>query len=81
VLLQGHPRHADHHQQATAAGGQAGHHRQEAEIPLDSSQQDQCLLGGNRRHVGSRLRYVHAEIMRPTKNLDPLVETLNNLLF
>lgn len=24
---------------------------------------------------------VHAEIMRPSKNLDPLVETLNTLLF
>jgi hypothetical protein len=29
----------------------------------------------------SGMGYVHAEIMRPTKNLDPLVETLNNLLF
>lgn len=31
-------------------------------------------------HV-SGMGSVHAEIMRPTKNLDPLVETLNALLF
>ena len=29
----------------------------------------------------SGMGYVHAEIMRPTKNMDPLVEALNNLLF
>ena len=29
----------------------------------------------------SGMGYVHAEIMRPTKNMDPLVEALNDLLF
>lgn len=29
----------------------------------------------------SGMGYVHAEIMRPTKNMDPLVNALNNLLF
>lgn len=29
----------------------------------------------------SGMGYVHAEIMRPTKNMDPLVDTLNKLLF
>ena len=29
----------------------------------------------------SGMGYVHAEIMRPTKNMDPLVDALNDLLF
>ena len=29
----------------------------------------------------SGMGYIHAEIMRPTKNMDPLVNSLNNLLF
>ena len=29
----------------------------------------------------SGMGYVHAEIMRPTKNMDPLVDALNELLF
>ena len=29
----------------------------------------------------SGMGYVHAEILRPTKNMDPLVDALNNLLF
>lgn len=29
----------------------------------------------------SGMGYVHAEIMRPTKNMDPLVDALNALLF
>ena len=29
----------------------------------------------------SGMGYVHAEIMRPTKNMDPLVDALNSLLF
>ena len=29
----------------------------------------------------SGLGYVHAEILRPTKNMDPLVDALNDLLF
>ncbi|MEY2645652.1 MAG: hypothetical protein RLZZ611_2301 [Cyanobacteriota bacterium] len=29
----------------------------------------------------SGMGYVHAEIMRPTKNIDPLIDTLNKLLF
>ena len=29
----------------------------------------------------SGMGYVHAEIMRPTKNMDPLVDALNQLLF
>ena len=29
----------------------------------------------------SGMGYVHAEILRPTKNMDPLVDALNDLLF
>jgi len=29
----------------------------------------------------SGMGFVHAEVMRPTKNMDPLVEALNKLLF
>ena len=29
----------------------------------------------------SGMGYVHAEILRPTKNMDPVVDALNNLLF
>ena len=67
--------------------GLAGKKRKYLSIPLDKINAFSAETGGTLDFdcdidiYVSGMGYVHAENMRPTKNMDPLVDTLNDLLF